>query len=79
VSFKLAVRDARPSARQSTAPSILELPRAFAPDGGTGLVLHSSRLVLVDRQGRIRAHHRSDDLESLAKLEGNIRTLLGPS
>jgi hypothetical protein len=44
------------------ALSILEPPQAFVSHGGaTGLVLHSSRLVLVDRKGRILAYHRSDD------------------
>jgi protein SCO1 len=77
--FKLAVQDAGPSARLSTPHSILAPPPAFASHGSKGLILHSSRFVLVDRRGRIRAYHRTDDPESLVKLRDNVRTLLGQS
>lgn len=77
--FKLLVQDASPSARLSTPFWVLGPPPAFASHGSKGLILHSSRFVLVDRQGRIRAYHRTDDPESLAKLGDNVRTLLGQS
>jgi protein SCO1/2 len=77
--FKLAVQDASPSARLSTSLSILGPPPAFASHGSKGLILHSSRFVLVDGRGRIRAYHRTDDPESLAKLRDNVRTVLGQS
>ena len=77
--FKLAVQDASPSAGRSPALSILGPPPAYASHGSKGLILHSSRFVLVDRRGRIRAYHRTDDPESLVKLRDNVRTLLGQS
>jgi protein SCO1 len=77
--FKLAVQDASSAARRSTPLSILAPPPAFASHGSQGLILHSSRFVLVDRRGRIRAYHRTDDPESLVKLRDNVRTLLGQS
>ena len=61
VGCKLAVRDARLSGRRSTALSILEPPQVFISHGRVTGVLHSSRLVRVDRKGRIRAYHHSDD------------------
>lgn len=77
--FKLVGRDARPPVRPWTAPSILVPSPAFASHGAKEVIPHSSRFVLVDRQGRIRAYHRAEDPASLAKLRGNIRTLLGRS
>jgi protein SCO1/2 len=50
---------------------------ALATHGAWGMVLHSSRFVLVDRQARIRAYHRPDDELSLAHLRQNLRRLLG--
>ncbi len=41
-----------------------------------GFIMHSSRLVLVDRQARVRAYHQHDDPESLARLRDNLRALL---
>jgi protein SCO1 len=49
---------------------------AFATHGSKGLVMHSSRFVLVDRQARIRASHLPDDEASLDRLRRNLRTLL---
>jgi cytochrome oxidase Cu insertion factor (SCO1/SenC/PrrC family) len=77
--FKLGVQDASPSARLPAALSIFGPTPAFASHGSKGLILHSSRFVLVDRQGRIRAYHRTDDPESLARLRENLRVLLGQS
>lgn len=75
--FKLIVEDAGPSARLPGRPSTFGPRQAFASHGSKGLILHSSRFVLVDRQGRIRAYHRTDDPESLARLRKNLRVLLG--
>ncbi len=58
------------------------LLRLFTPDpalathGSKGLVMHSSRLVLVDRQARIRAYHLSNDEQSLERLRRNVRIVL---
>lgn len=49
---------------------------AWASHGSQGLVMHSARLVLVDRAGHIRAYHLATDAQSLATLTGNVRTLL---
>lgn len=77
--FKLGVQDACPSARLPGRPSIFWPQQAFASHGSKGLILHSSRFVLVDRRGRIRAYHRTDDPKSLARLRENLRVLLGQS
>jgi protein SCO1/2 len=50
---------------------------AWATHGSQGLVMHSSRLVLVDRRAWIRAYHLPDDPESLDQLRRNLRTVLG--
>ena len=49
---------------------------AFASHGSNGLVMHSSRFVLVDRRARIRAYHLPDDDASFGRLRQNLRTLL---
>ncbi|MDR7553949.1 MAG: SCO family protein [Armatimonadota bacterium] len=49
---------------------------ALAAHGSKGLVMHSSRFVLVDRQARIRAYHLPDDEASLNRLRRNLRALL---
>jgi len=75
--FKLSVVD--PDDPERTSGMLLRFlqPRlAFATHGSKGLVIHSSRLVLVDRQARIRAYHRPDDEQSLSRLRQNLRTLL---
>jgi hypothetical protein len=41
-----------------------------------GLVVHSSRFVLVDRRAHIRAYHLATDAGSLARLRANVRRLL---
>jgi protein SCO1/2 len=51
-------------------------PPAFATHGSQGLLVHSSRLVLVDRRGRIRAYHQATDEESLARLRSNLKAVL---
>ena len=49
---------------------------ALATHGSKGLIMHSPRLVLVDRQARIRAYHRPDDEPSLERLRQNVRIVL---
>jgi len=49
---------------------------ALATHGSKGLIMHSPRLVLVDRQARIRAYHRPDDEPSLERLRQNARLVL---
>jgi protein SCO1/2 len=74
--FKLGVVD--PGDPQG-ASSLLRLvgPRAaYATHGSKGLVMHSSRLVVVDRQARVRAYHGIDEPGSLARLRENLRALL---
>ncbi|MBI3325391.1 MAG: SCO family protein [Nitrospinae bacterium] len=49
---------------------------AVAIPGSKGVVIHSSLLVLVDRQSRIRAYHQSTERESLQRLRQNLQRLL---
>ena len=74
--FKLGVSDVSPAARSGVPGWPLGPGPAFASHGSGGLILHSSRFVLVDRQARIRAYHRTDDPDSLARLRDNLRALL---
>ena len=74
--FKLGVSDASPAVRSGVSGWPLGPEPAFASHGSGGLILHSARFVLVDRQARIRAYHRTDDPDSLARLRSNLRALL---
>ena len=49
---------------------------AWATHGSGGVIMHSARLVLVDRAARIRAYHLATDPESLKRLRVNLRRLL---
>ena len=49
---------------------------AWASHGSTGLIMHSARLVLVDRKGEIRAYHLATDPEALEHMKTNLRRLL---
>jgi len=49
---------------------------ALATHGSQGLVMHSARLVLVDRAGRIRAYHLATEADSLERLRPNLEALL---
>jgi protein SCO1/2 len=49
---------------------------AWASHGSKGLIMHSARLVLLDRAAEIRAYHLATDPDSLPKLEANLRRLL---
>lgn len=75
--FRLAVADPR-SAESSECGGIswLAPPAAWASHGSQGLVMHSARLVLVDRRGQIRAYHLATDPESLTRLRANVRQIL---
>lgn len=55
----------------------LASPPAWATHGSEGLIMHSARLVLVDRAARIRAYHLAADEASLKRLRPNLRALLG--
>ena len=74
--FKLGVSDATPAAQSSLPGRLLGPDPAFASHGSGGLILHSSRFVLVDGEARIRAYHRTDDPDSLTRLRENLRALL---
>lgn len=56
--------------------ALLQPPFAFATHGSEGLVMHSARLVLVDRAARVRAYHLATDEDSLKRLRPNLRALL---
>lgn len=67
------------SAAEGSLGSVLALFRptpAFATHGSQGLIMHSARLVLIDRAGRVRAYHLATDEESLKGLGPNLRKLL---
>lgn len=49
---------------------------AWASHGSAGLIMHSARIVLVDRRGRIRAYHLATDPQSIGLLAANLRTVL---
>ena len=74
--FRLGVVDPDDPARPAGLSQWFTPEPAWATHGSKGLIMHSSRLVLVDRQARIRAYHLPDDEPSLARLRGNLRTLL---
>ncbi len=75
-SFHLGVVDPDDRAQAEGLLGLVGPQPAFATHGSKGLVIHSSRFVLVDRRGRIRAYHLPDDEQSLARLRQNVRILL---
>jgi protein SCO1 len=74
--FRLGVVDPDDPSQTGAIFRWLEPAPAFATHGSKGLVMHSSRFVLVDRRSRIRAYHLPDDEASLDRLRRNLRTLL---
>lgn len=74
--FRLGVVDPDDTTKAGGRFRLFEPAPAFAAHGSTGLVMHSSRLVLVDRQATIRAYHPPDDERSLERLRQNVRALL---
>ncbi len=51
----------------------------FLVAGVDDTLLHTTRFLLVDRQGRLRGYYDSSDEESLKKLLADVRTLLRES
>lgn len=74
--FRLGVVDPEDQAKIDRRPGWFEPAPAWASHGAKGLVLHSPRFVLVDRQARIRSYHRPDDEQSLVRLRQNVRLVL---
>jgi cytochrome oxidase Cu insertion factor (SCO1/SenC/PrrC family) len=74
--FKLSVVDPDDPKQTSGVLPTFRPSLAFATHGSKGLVIHSSRLVLMDRQARIRAYHLPDDEQSLERLRENLRAVL---
>ena len=74
--FRLGVVDPDDPSRTSAPLRWLGPTPAYATHGSKGLVMHSQRLVLVDRQVRIRAYHLPHDEAPLDRLRRNLRTLL---
>ncbi len=74
--FRLGVVDPSDPAASAGLGRWLTPELAWATHGSKGLVMHSSRFVLVDRTAQIRAYHQPDDEASLGRLQANLRTLL---
>ena len=76
--FHLSVVDSS-AAQPPTCGSALRFgpATAWASHGSKGLIMHSSRLVLIDRKAEIRAYHAATDVDAGEKLEANLQTLLG--
>ncbi len=75
--FHLGVVDPNDPGQAAGLLRWLEPTLAFATHGSKGLIMHSSRFVLVDRQARVRAYHLADDPSSVDRLRKNVRVLLG--
>lgn len=75
--FRLGVVDPDdPGAQAGPLLRFLSPRPAWATHGSKGLIMHSARLVLVDRQARIRAYHLPNDDQSLERLRRNLKVLL---
>ena len=74
--FRLGVADPDDASQATRLGLWLEPPAAWASHGSKGLILHSPRLVVVDRRANIRAYHRPDDAEALERLSQNVRLVL---
>jgi cytochrome oxidase Cu insertion factor (SCO1/SenC/PrrC family) len=74
--FRLGVADPDDASEATRPRPWLEPPAAWASHGSKGLILHSPRLVVVDRRAKIRAYHRPDDAEALERLRRNVRLVL---
>lgn len=59
-----------------TMRALLSAPPAYASHGSKGLIMHSARLVLIDRNAHVRAYHLATDADSMKRLSANLRTLL---
>jgi cytochrome oxidase Cu insertion factor (SCO1/SenC/PrrC family) len=47
-----------------------------APHGNHGMILHSSRFVLIDWQGQVRGHYDNRDPKAMGRLEDDVTRLL---
>lgn len=74
--FRLGVVDPDEQANAGSGFRWLGPGPAWATHGSKGLIIHSSRFVLVDRQARIRAYHLPNDEQSLKRLRRNVTTLM---
>jgi len=74
--FRLGVVDPDDQAAAGGLLGLLTPHPALATHGSKGLVIHSSRFVLVDRRARIRAYHLPDDERSLDRLRENVPVVL---
>lgn len=75
--FHLAVSDPRVTEPLPCGDvSWLAPERAWASHGSQGLVMHSARVVIVDRDAQIRAYHLATDAESMTSLRENLRAVL---
>lgn len=75
--FRLGVVDSRAAAPVDCGGlSWLTPGAAWASHGSQGLIMHSARIVLVDREGQIRAYHLATDGDSVTALRANLETLL---
>jgi len=75
--FRLGVTDPRSADVPDCSRSAwLAASVAWASHGSHGIVMHSARMVLVDRIGQIRAYHLATDRDSMTRLRANLRRLL---
>ncbi|MGH7389908.1 MAG: SCO family protein [Candidatus Rokuibacteriota bacterium] len=75
--FLLGVTDPRsPDVPDCSRGAWLAPAVAWASHGSHGIVMHSARMVLVDRVGQIRAYHLATDRDSMTRLRANLRRLL---
>jgi len=74
--FRLSVADPEDQV-QGAIPWPFGARPAYATHGSKGLVIHSSRLVLVDRQARTRGYYDGTDPEAMKRLHRDVRILLG--
>lgn len=54
---------------------VSDIPEAERPDP-TQSVMHSSKFVLIDKQGRVRGHYNTEDPDFLGPLSRDARALL---
>jgi protein SCO1/2 len=75
--FRLAVVDPRATKPVECGDAFRLGPAAaWASHGSGALVMHSARVVLVDRVAEIRAYHLATDQASMTALRANLRTVL---
>lgn len=75
--FRLGVVDSSTSEPKPCGTTLgLGPAPAWATHGSKGLIMHSARLVLVDRKTEIRAYHLATDPGSMKNLRKNVRAVL---